>query len=170
MTGFLKWPEWIYPPWNNIKIPWYRSWSIKRQLHNTAREAEDRLMILEGWVPKELAGKINHYLDASSAAYITSEATPDDKAPILLKNKGFAEKFEKLGELYSLPSYKELDITPFFAPFYALFFGFCLGDVGYGILLAVGAMAARGKVPKELKPVTVLVFYLGTGNYSVRDH
>jgi V/A-type H+/Na+-transporting ATPase subunit I len=79
----------------------------------------------------------------------------------MLKNKGFSGKFERLGELYSLPNYKELDITPFFAPFYALFFGFCLGDVGYGLLLSVGAIFARRKVKKEFKPITVLVMYLG---------
>ncbi len=133
----------------------------EKAIHNTTREAEEKLMIFEGWVPKESAPKLNRYLDESSAAYITSEPGPDDKAPILLKNKGFAEKFEKLGELYSLPSYKELDMTPFFAPFYALFFGFCLGDAGYGILIAVAAMVARKKVKRDFKPMTVLVFYLG---------
>ncbi len=133
----------------------------EKAVHNTAREAEEKLMILEGWVPKEAAPKLNKYLDNSSAAYITSVPGPDDKAPIHLKNKGFASKFEKLGELYSLPTYKELDMTPFFAPFYALFFGFCLGDAGYGILMAVAAIFARKKVQKELKPMAVLVFYLG---------
>ncbi len=133
----------------------------EKAIYNTTKEADEKLMIFEGWVPKEAAPKLNRYLDESSAAYITSEPGPEDKAPILLKNKGFAEKFEKLGELYSLPSYKELDMTPFFAPFYALFFGFCLGDAGYGILIAAASMYARSKVKKELKPMTVLVFYLG---------
>ncbi len=133
----------------------------EKAVYNTTREADEKLMIFEGWVPKEAASKLNSYLDESSAAYITSEPGPDDKAPILLKNKGFAGKFEKLGELYSLPSYKELDMTPFFAPFYALFFGFCLGDAGYGILMVVAAVFARKKVQKELKPMAVLVMYLG---------
>jgi V/A-type H+/Na+-transporting ATPase subunit I len=135
--------------------------SYQKAVYNTSREAEERLMILEGWVPAEAAEKVNSFLDTTDAAYITSEPGTGDKVPVMLKNKGFSEKFEKLGELYSLPNYKELDITPFFAPFYALFFGFCLGDVGYGILLSAGAIFARRKVQKELKPMAVLVFYLG---------
>lgn len=55
-----------------------------------------------------------------------------------------------------------MDLTPFFAPFYALFFGFCLGDVGYGLLLLIAAIVLRPKVQKEIKPVTNLVAYLGT--------
>lgn len=133
----------------------------QKALHNTSKEAEDRLMIVEGWVPKESAEKLNNYLNSSSVAHITSNPDPKEKVPVLLKNKAFAKKFEMLGELYSLPSYKEMDLTPFFAPFYALFFGFCLGDVGYGILMAITALVLKGRVKKEVRPVTVLIFYLG---------
>jgi len=66
-----------------------------------------------------------------------------------------------LGELYSLPKYGELDLTPFFAPFYMIFFGFCLGDAGYGILMAIASLALKSRVPKELKQALGLVFYLG---------
>ena len=66
-----------------------------------------------------------------------------------------------LGELYSLPGYRELDLTPFFAPFYTIFFGFCLGDAGYGILVTIAALIAKRKVGKELKPIASLVSYLG---------
>ncbi len=130
---------------------------------NTEREADEKLMVLEGWVPEVKVEEINKYLDETGAVYFTS--TPSDKevekVPIQLKNKKFPAKFEVLSELYSLPKYTELDMTPFFAPFYALFFGFCLGDAGYGILMAVGAQIAKGRVGKELKQVMTLVFYLG---------
>lgn len=132
-----------------------------KAVYHTTREADEKLMILEGWVPGASVEKVNGFLGKTGAAFITSEPTGEDNVPILLANKGFAQKFEKLGELYSLPKYNELDITPFFAPFYALFFGFCLGDAGYGILIAIAAIFARRKVQKELKPLTVLVFYLG---------
>ena len=38
-----------------------------------------------------------------------------------------------------LPKYNELDLTPFFAPFFMVFFGLCLGDSGYGVFLFLGA-------------------------------
>ncbi len=133
----------------------------EKAVFHTSREAEERLMVVEGWVPNDKEESINNYLEKSAVVYIISEADPEEKVPILLKNKGFAKKFELIGELYSLPKYNELDLTPFFAPFYTLFFGFCLGDAGYGILLAVAALFAGRKVQKELKAVTTLVFYLG---------
>ncbi|MBN1199406.1 MAG: V-type ATP synthase subunit I, partial [Bacteroidales bacterium] len=129
--------------------------------HFTDREAEERLMVFEGWVPENKTENLNRYLNESSVVYITSEANPEEKVPILLKNKGFFRNFEQLGELYSLPKYGELDLTPFFAPFYALFFGFCLGDAGYGLLLTSVAIIARYKVNKEIRPVTKLILYLG---------
>jgi V/A-type H+/Na+-transporting ATPase subunit I len=132
----------------------------KAKFH-TLHEAENRLMIVEGWVPENKKEELNDYLDKSSAVYITAGADPKEKVPIMLKNKGFSSKFEVLGELYSLPKYNELDLTPFFAPFYTLFFGFCLGDAGYGLLIVIATLFARRKVQKELKPVVSLVFYLG---------
>jgi V/A-type H+/Na+-transporting ATPase subunit I len=133
---------------------------VKARYH-TLHEAEDRLMIIEGWVPENKKEEIDKYLETSGIVHITSEAIQEEKVPIMLKNKGFSSKFEVLGELYSLPKYNELDLTPFFAPFYTLFFGFCLGDAGYGLLIAIATLFARKKVQKELKSVVSLVFYLG---------
>jgi V/A-type H+/Na+-transporting ATPase subunit I len=132
-----------------------------RQLLYTSKEADEFLMIMEGWVPSDSVESINNFLDKTGAAYITAQPVEGDKVPVLLRIRGLPRKFEKLGELYSLPNYKEMDMTPFFAPFYALFFGFCLGDVGYGILIAIAAIFARRKVQKEFKPMASLVFYLG---------
>ena len=126
---------------------------FRKAVFNTSREAEESLMILEGWVPEDREESLNAFLDKESVVYIRSEASNEDNIPILLKNKGFFNKFEIIGELYSLPTYSELDLTPFFAPFYALFFGFCLGDAGYGILMVLTALIAKRKINKELKPV-----------------
>ncbi len=133
---------------------------------NTLREADEKVMIIEGWVPEHKAGDLNKYLEKEKILYLKSKPDPEnEKVPVLLKNKKFSEKFEMLGELYSLPKYNELDLTPFFAPFYMLFFGFCLGDTGYGILMATVAMVARKKIKKELKNVMMLIFYLGVSTF-----
>jgi V/A-type H+/Na+-transporting ATPase subunit I len=129
--------------------------------YHTVREADERLMVIEGWVPENKKEEINAYLEKSSTVFITTDAVQNEKVPIMLKNKGFSSKFEVLGELYSLPKYNELDLTPFFAPFYTLFFGFCLGDAGYGLLIVLATFFARRKVKKEFKPIVSLVFYLG---------
>ncbi len=134
-------------------------------LENTEKQADEKVMLLEGWVPEERKEALTDYLEQNNILYVATRAEQSDKPPILLKNKKFAKKFEMLGELYSLPKYSELDLTPFFAPFYVLFFGFCLGDAGYGILMAAAALLLKKKVQKELKQVMGLIFYLGLSTF-----
>ncbi|MEE4178667.1 MAG: V-type ATPase 116kDa subunit family protein [Bacteroides sp.] len=134
---------------------------FERVLENTVKEADEKVMLLEGWVPEEKKEDLVAFLATNDILYVEEKATQEEKPPVLLKNKEFSEKFEMLGQLYSLPKYGELDLTPFFAPFYMLFFGFCLGDAGYGILMAILALVFKKKVSKPLKPVLGLVFYLG---------
>ena len=128
---------------------------------NTNKEADEKLMLLEGWVPNEKEEEINNFLEESKVYYQVEKATPDDNVPILLKNKKFPRLFEVIGELYSMPDYKELDLTPFFAPFFMMFFGFCLGDAGYGLLFILGATYFKFKVDKKYKPLLSLVQFLG---------
>lgn len=130
-------------------------------VENTSHEAAGKVMLLEGWVPDEKRADLKEYLEGKQILYIVEKATDKDKVPVLLKNKKFSGKFEMLGELYSLPKYQELDMTPFFAPFYMLFFGFCLGDAGYGVLMAIIALVMKKRVKKPLKSIMSLVFYLG---------
>jgi len=137
-----------------------------KAFESTEKKADDKVMLLEGWVPEEKEAELVEYLEKNNILFLSRKAAHyEDKAPILLKNKKFAEKFEMLGDLYSLPKYTELDLTPFFAPFYMLFFGFCLGDAGYGVLMAVAALFMRRKVKKELKQIMGLIFYLGVSTF-----
>ncbi len=128
---------------------------------NTQSEADDRVMILEGWCPEESESTLNNYLESTDVYYETAIPTEEDKVPIKLKNNKFTRLFEMIGELYDLPNYHELDLTPFFAPFYMLFFGLCLGDVGYGFIFVIAAIILRRKVSDTLKPVFSLVMLLG---------
>lgn len=141
---------------------------IKRELDfsnvvlNTEKQAEDRLMILEGWVPEDQAPEIEGYLDQMGVYYESAKADPaTDVPPIKLKNNRFARLYESIGELYTFPDYKELDLTPFFAPFYMLFFGFCLGDAGYGLLITLGTIIGMMKAPKKMRPLLKLGMFLG---------
>jgi V/A-type H+/Na+-transporting ATPase subunit I len=128
---------------------------------STQKTAEEKLMVLEGWIPVTKEEKILEFLDKREMVYLEQDIMPEDKIPVLLRNNKFARLFEPIGELFSLPSYKEMDLTPFFAPFYMLFFGFCLGDAGYGLLMVIASLVMRPKVSKKIKPVLSLVFFLG---------
>lgn len=121
---------------------------------------EDKVIALEGWVPEAIVTDTDHWLADKGVAYELEMPTEQDKPPILLKNNKFARLFEFIGELYSLPNYREIDLTPFFAPFFVLFFGFCLGDAGYGLLLLLGITIYKFKAKPAIKPILSLAQWL----------
>ena len=98
----------------------------------------DKLILLGGWVPAEKVDSVSSELKNLQVLFDIEDPTPEDNIPIQLKNNKFAKLFEPLTKLYMLPTYQELDLTLFFAPFFMLFFGLCLGDMGYGSLMIVG--------------------------------
>jgi len=132
-------------------------------LIHTKSAVEDHVRIIEAYVPKNETERLDAYLDQNSVAYFTEKPNPQDRIPIKQKNNRFAKLFEPIGELFSLPSYLEIDLTPYFAPFFMMFFGFCLGDVGYGLFILAGASLYKLKAKPELKPVLTLVQFLGLG-------
>ncbi len=130
-------------------------------LINSGNEAEGKIRIVEGWVPQSLDVEFENYIKTQSVYYVRTLSAKADRPPVLLKNGAFTKLFEPIGKLFSLPAYAELDLTAFFAPFFFLFFGFCLGDAGYGLLLLIGAGLAKYKVKKDMKPLLSLVQWLG---------
>ena len=105
----------------------------------TARtEAEGTLLVLEGWAEKETSDRVDALLEEyPNVVWIKSDPTPEDDTPVKLKNNRFARIFELVGDMYARPKYGAMDLTPFFAPFYMLFFGICLNDAGYGAILTL---------------------------------
>jgi len=129
---------------------------------HSEKKAGDKLILLEGWVPAAREADLVRALETQDACYFSKTPDPtDNAAPVLLKNNRFARLFEPISNLYDLPNYHAMDLTPFFAPFYLLFFGLCLADTGYGILVLIAALVARKKLSPSLKPVMSLAALLG---------
>ncbi len=126
------------------------------------KTAENTLSLFEGFSPTDEEAKVREFLDSSDVVYISESAQSEDNPPIKLKNNLFARIFEPIGDLYTLPKYGELDLTPYFAPFYMLFFGLCLGDMGYGIVLILASLLIMWKMPK-MKDYGKLILLLGIG-------
>lgn len=129
-------------------------------LLQTSNEVDGKVRLLEGWVPETKKAELDAYLDKNKILYTDDEPDEEDKVPILLKNNRFAKLYEIIGRLYELPNHKELDLVPFFAPFYMMFFGFSLGDAGYGLVIITAAQFMKKKMP-NLKSVMVLAQFLG---------
>ncbi len=127
-------------------------------------EADDHVMVLRGWIPKRLEDELIAFLKERSILYFSEDARPEDNPPILLKNNWFAKIFEPIGDMFMLPYYNELDLTPFFAPFYLMFFGFCAGDAGYGIVLVIlGWLLKKKMTSPGARRFLTLIQVLGVG-------
>ncbi len=127
----------------------------------TQKLLDDKVIAIEGWVPEKTRPDMEKWLSDKGVYYGFEKPELTDNPPILLKNNKFARLFEFIGELYSLPNYREIDLTPFFAPFFVLFFGFCLGDAGYGLLLLIGISIYKIKAKPALRPIFSLAQWLG---------
>jgi V/A-type H+-transporting ATPase subunit I len=129
-------------------------------LFQTQDEVESQVKLIEGWVPKPKTEELNAFLENKRILYVANKPSDDEKVPVLLKNNRFARLFEVIGDLYELPNHKELDLVPFFAPFYMMFFGFSLGDAGYGLLIMGVAFWLKPRMP-AVKNILGLAQWLG---------
>jgi V/A-type H+-transporting ATPase subunit I len=126
---------------------------IYKKAHlSMAGHADGTLLHMSGWFPAERENAITSFLKNYSAWFDMREPVSSDNVPVKLKNAAFPKLFEPITGLYSLPHYTELDITPFMAPFFSFFFGLCLGDVGYGAILFIGALILLSKAGPKIKP------------------
>lgn len=136
-----------------------------RVAHSATPLADEKLMLLQGWAPVQNEQEIVSYLESMDVYFEATDPLPEDDVPIQFKNNRFSRLFEPIAELYMLPKYNEIDLTPYFAPFYMLFFGLSLGDMGYGMFLLVMAtlvkMLQRKKPATGLKAILSLVQVLG---------
>jgi V/A-type H+-transporting ATPase subunit I len=131
--------------------------------NRTDEFGDGTVQILQGWTPRTSAKQLTDYLAAHSILVYGQPIAPDEGEipPVKLRNNRFSRLFEPIGALYSLPNYRELDLTAFFAPFFALFFGCCLGDAGYGLLILLCATIAKFFTAQSLRPYLTLGQWLG---------
>ena len=93
--------------------------------------AEGAVRLMVGWTLEEKAEELTKWLDEKQVYYELEDPAYEDDVPIKIKNDGYTSLFEPILRMYSLPNYHDIDPSLFFAPFFMLFFGLCLGDGGY---------------------------------------
>ena len=131
------------------------------------RMADGAIVMMEGWVPVENDAEVRKMLDESGVYYEIRPAEKEDNAPIKLKNGKISRAFEMLTKMYGMPDYGEFDPTPLLAPFYALFFGMCVGDAGYGLLLVLLGFYLKKKLSKSMAGMMNLLITLGVATTIV---
>lgn len=133
-----------------------------RQLSDASRIEMDRgeakgrtretaeTFLLEGWFPAENTKELEMLLEGCTCAWQMTDPVPEDypRVPVKLKNNRFTGPLNMVTEMYSLPAYGSLDPNPYMAPFFILFYGIMMADMGYGLLM----MAASLLVLKKKQP------------------
>jgi V/A-type H+-transporting ATPase subunit I len=102
--------------------------------------------VLEGWFPSAEISGVQAILERTCGSEYYLENAPaekdDPEIPVKLKNNRIVKAFEDVTTMYATPKYNEIDPTPLFTPFYWIFFGFMVGDIGFGLVLLIGTFLA----------------------------
>ena len=149
-----------------------RAQLLQRYMAQSSSEmvAEDYISVLTGFAPTEDDARVQAALNEKSLYYISEPAKASDNPPVKLRNNWFARNFETLTGMYGMPVYDEFDPTPILAPFFLLFWSFCMGDAGYGLLLIALGLLLRYNENFDilgLKKHWRLVTTLGVGTLVV---
>lgn len=131
----------------------------------TAHAADDRLMVLQGWIPTDKETEVKKLLDREGVYYEIRAARKEDKAPVKLTNNALVRMYEVLTRMYGVPGTTDSDPTSILSIFFTLFFAMCVADAGYGVLLVLLSLLdikTKGKVGKVLFGINFnLVLVLG---------
>ncbi len=97
---------------------------------------------LEGWVPAERWPELERALAPFPCAYEAADPGPEEypKVPVQLKNNWLTRPLSMVTEMYSLPAYGSLDPNPLMAPFFILFYGIMMADMGYGLIMMLASV------------------------------
>ena len=116
-------------------------------------QAADRLVhsektfCLGGWVPCEDVGKLEALLSGFCCAWELTDPAPEEypDVPVKLKNNKLTWPLNMVTEMYSLPAYDGVDPNPLMAPFFILFYGIMMADMGYGLLMILASIIITKK-------------------------
>jgi len=118
----------------------------------------DSVSFHTAWVKKEDKKKIISTVESfKSTRVIEIQPDEDEDVPVILENKPLFRPFEIVVDLYGVPRYFEIDPTPFVSLFFAVFFGFCMADAGYGFIMMILTLIFAFKM-RNIKKFLMLIF------------
>lgn len=117
-------------------------------------EAEDRMygmdstIVLQGWALAKKVPELEKCLEKYDCAWELSDPEPEEypDVPVKLTNNKITNGLNMVTNMYSLPAYDGVDPNPLMAPFFILFYGLMMADMGYGLLMIIAAVVAMKKI------------------------
>jgi len=151
----------VYDYYENVKI---------REAAKLGKVFETgKMFVLSGWIREKVSDAVLNELALNFQDVYCECREPfkGEDVPVNLENSGIARPYEFLTSMYGVPSYGSVDPSPNVAVFFAFFFGLCLTDAMYGIVIAAASAWALGlkKTPGELKKI--LKIFLAGGLFTV---
>lgn len=121
--------------------------ALRREEAKSRLVGTDKAFLLEGWLPADRCAEIEKTLEPFTCAIETREPTEDEypQVPVQLKNNKLTRPLNMVTEMYSLPAYGTLDPNPLMAPFFILFYGIMMADMGYGLLMMIASVIISKK-------------------------
>lgn len=121
--------------------------ALRREEAKSRLVGTDKVFLLEGWLPADRCAEIEKTLKPFTCAIETREPTEDEypQVPVQLKNNKLTRPLNMVTEMYSLPAYGTLDPNPLMAPFFILFYGIMMADMGYGLLMMIASVIISKK-------------------------
>ena len=116
-------------------------------------EAEGRLygmesvVALQGWVLARKVPELEESLEKFDCAWELCDPEPEEypEVPVQLRNNKITNALNMVTNMYSLPSYDGVDPNPLMAPFFILFYGIMMADMGYGLLMMIASVIISKK-------------------------
>ena len=121
--------------------------ALRREEAKSRLVGTDKVFLLEGWLPADRCAEIEKTLKPFTCAIETREPTEDEypQVPVQLKNNKLTRPLNMVTEMYSLPAYDGVDPNPLMAPFFILFYGIMMADMGYGLLMILASIIITKK-------------------------
>lgn len=121
--------------------------ALRREEAKSRLVGTDKVFLLEGWLPADRCAALEKALEPFTCAIETREPTEDEypQVPVQLKNNKLTRPLNMVTEMYALPAYGTLDPNPLMAPFFILFYGIMMADMGYGLLMMIASVIISKK-------------------------
>lgn len=146
-------------------------WSIIKEKYEAFMDGEftKSTVVTSFWIPESRLTMVEERLSAAVAVYelVIEDPAPEDNVPSMMTNT-WSLPFETLTKLYSPPKYGRIDPTPLLAPFFFIFFGMCLGDAGYALVMGgilYFVFRKYKKIPTDMKEFMKLFLIVSVSTF-----
>jgi len=141
-----------------LEILYDHYWNLlNREQTKGAAPATQRTVVLEGWVKEKDYRRLEKIVSGFEASSLSRvKPAEDEQVPVEIENKQIIRPFELITRLYGMPQHSNIDPTIFLAPFFALFFGICLGDACYGLVMVAATVLLVRKMQGDKKLLWML--------------